>query len=758
MSNTDFNHEDLIPEEEDRPASRPQKDADQPLYRIYAGSKLPVGKAVGPMWDKRIQAAITAQDSVLTVWEECFRYYNFHHRMELQTDRGTFRRGDGTENVIHSNVNITLPAVYSKNPDISCTTVDGDDEPFCQALQALLNQLLRREDQLNAKSKAKRATGLALLTNFGVLKIDFTKKDDSREFVLSELQKKNGELAKATKQEDVKRIYGEMQALEQNMEVRKPSGFEMSNVLPHNLIVDPYAEQPDASDADWMAERVYIDTDELNARYTMEGKGDQEGSRVLVYKPTHQAVGTDSTTSDGGTNMVLSALSSEGETGGNTQVLSHTTDERRAYIGQFYSECYMVWDKIFRRVYLFHRDDFTWPLWVWDDTLKTTRFFPYFPISFAFSTGGIVNVGDVAFVLDQQDHINDINRQATRIRRAIFDYVFYNKDRVDKDTIESFVKALRGDTSQTSHAIAVSAGDMKVSDCVEAFAPPAEKYKELFDKESLYEGINRQTNTSDALRGVQFKTNTNVEAVNTYQQSMMLSVGAKVDCVEDCMTMLCRSVAEIAVQNWDNGIVEGFIGKKLAQGWQQMDLDTFRATYTLEITPGSMEKPTSVFKKKEALEITKAVGQFAAAAPGATLMIMLKVLSKAYTDINIRQEDWDALWQEIQANLSRGDSTGGAAGGQPAQQPGQQQGGGQDQAGLEQAVNSLPPDAKQRIMQAGQRGASDDELRHMIEGELAKAGHGQSQQGQPQPQPQQQVNQQPPPKQPQRPQKTAGVR
>lgn len=725
MSNTS-SFEDLIPDEADRPAKKGQAQKDDKPFKIFAGSKLPVGKAVGPMWKKKVDAATHAHSTVLTVWEECFKYYN-HHQMEtIQTERGTFKRGDGTENVIHSTINITLPAVYSKNPDVTCATQDGEDELFCEALQAFLNALLRRQDCLNAKPKVKRATGLALLTNFGVLKLDFTKKDDSREFALQEMERLTKELKTAAKSEDVDRIWGEFEALEMNMEVRKPSGFALYNTLPQNLIVDAYAEMPNGDDAGWMAERVWLSTAMLTARYTQKGKGESEGDRVLIYKPTHKAVFSGDNSRDDGLGLVLNELNASDTDVGNV-VVSHTEDERRAYLNMYYTECYYVWDKTFRRVYLFHRDDWAWPIWVWDDPLNTTRFFPYFFMSFSFNTGGMVNVGDTAFILDQQDHINDINRQASRIRRSVFDYFFYDTDKFDKDSIEALIDAIRGETKTDQHAIGVKNLDGKpVKDAIEAFAPPAIAYKELFDKKPILDGMDRQTNTSDAIRGVQFATNTNVEAVNTYQQSMQLSIGAKVDVVEDCMTDLCRSVAEISVQNYDETAIAGFIGAKLAAGWKEMSLEEFISTYSVEITPGSTEKPTSVFKKKEALEIVQAVGQFATAAPAATLMIMLRVLSKAFTDVNIHDEDWAALQQEAMANLQRGNSTGQQPGAQPGQPgPGGSQGTTpQDQSGASE-LDKLPPDSKQRIVQlAKQPGISDQAVEQAIHEELAKIATG----------------------------------
>lgn len=718
--------EDMIPDEADRPTKTADKV--QPLYQVYEGSRIPVGKAVGPMFKKRLDAAMHAHSITHEVWEEIFKYYNFHHKKTITTPRGTFRQGDGSENVIYSNVNITLPAVYSKNPDISCSTIDGADEPFCQAMQSLINVLLRRPDAMKAKNKVKRAAGFALLTNFGVLKLDFTKKDDSREFVIRELEKLSGELAKAKKQEDAERIWGEMEALEMSMEVRKPSGFTLGNVLPQNLIIDPNAEQPDGEDAELMMERVWFPTAALNARYTRK-KDKESDDRVLLYKPTHKAMFDGSAERDDGLGMVMSELSGSENT---TAVTSHTEDERRAYTEMYYTECYFVWDKVFRRVYLFHRDDWAWPLWVWDDPLKTSRFFPYFLISLGFSTGGVVTPGDIAYILDQQDQINDINRQWNRIRRAVFDYIFYDKTKIDGQEVEKFMKAIRGETTTSQHAFGVDPGERPVKEAIEVYVPPAMQYEKLFDKQGTYDAVDRLTNTSDAIRGVQFKTNTTEDAVQTYRESMQLSIGSKVDVIEDCMTDICYSVAEIAVQNYDQETVAGYIGETQAAGWQEMDIETFRSTYSVEITPGSMEKPTSIFKKKEAIEIVTAVGQFATAAPGATLMIMLKVLSKAFTEINIKQEDWDALAQEVQANLTRGQSTGGGVGAEGSE-------GGSGEGPSADDVNALSPEDQADIKKAGESGASDEELRMLIERKVRGNQHPQPNQQQPN---QQQLNQQ----------------
>src|SRR5436190_8105948 len=102
----------------------------QPLYRIYEDSRIAVSKSVGKLWKNKIDAAKKAYLEVTDIWEQVLRYYNNNQTQTLITPRGVFKRGDTTENIVFSNLNVMLPAVYSKDPDITCSTVDEKDEPF----------------------------------------------------------------------------------------------------------------------------------------------------------------------------------------------------------------------------------------------------------------------------------------------------------------------------------------------------------------------------------------------------------------------------------------------------------------------------------------------------------------------------------------------------------------------------------------------------------------------------------------------------
>lgn len=720
--------EDTIPEGDDiydvDAEEVKEEKAPEPLFRIYKGSRIAVSRSLGKSWQARRDAAIAAYDTIYEAWNQSFAYYNNNQNKNLDTPRGTFKRGDSTENIVYSNLNVMLPAVYSKDPDITCNTNDKGDQDFVKTLQAIVNAFIKRRSALNGKPKFKRAVGLGLLTNMGVLKLDWTKKDDSIEMANQELARITDDLVKAKNTQEIDALMGELAALESTMEVFDKAGPKLSNILPHNLIIDPYAEDMDGMDSNWMMEDVDIQTDFLRARYTQpcEENPDDPNNRVLVFKPTHKASLNNSGTRDDGLGMVLNALDAG-------DVTEYQNEEREGYTNLYYTRCVFVWDKTTRRVYLFQYDDWTWPLWVWEDPLKLSRFFPYFIIAFGMSTGGTVSVGETAYYLDQQDEINDINRQVARIRRTVFDFFFYNSDATNKDEVEKFIKAIRGQGTgdKSEHVLGVKAGENKITDLVQAFVPPALQYEALFNKEPTINAINRISNTSDALRGTQYKTNTNESAVESYQDAARMAVGAKIDVVEDCISDLANALAELAVMNMTKEDVEGLVGKELASKWEEMSREEYLNNYNMEVVAGTTEKKNSTFKKKEAIQVAQAIGQFASAAPVTSMKIMLKVLEQAFTEVVITPEDWANMDKEMQQQAQRGDSTGGAsaAGG----------GGG----GLEEQLMNLPPEIKQQVEQMAQQGKSPEEIKQFLMQQLQQGGGAPpaaSPQPAPQPQPQ----------------------
>jgi len=622
---------------------------EQPLYQIIGESRIPVSRAIGPMWETKRKAALAAYDTAYQVWNEAYKYYGHNQMKTLETPQGVFMRGDMTENILYANLNTIIPAILNRNPDIATSSSDPDDEKLTATLQVLLNKIIRKSN-FNLKERMRKAILHTELTNFGVLKLDFVIKDDSREEAQRGLEELGTELAKAKTRADLLAAYGKIQALEGQLEVREPGGFSLKNVLPHNLIIDPTAENSDGSDALWEMERTWLPTEYLRARYTRKD--------MSIFKSTHK-VRLDISEEDSDTTaLVVDALGSEDA----SVPTAFTDDQRLSHLYQNLTEVYYVWDKVTRRLMLFLRDDWKWPLWVWDDPLQLSRFFPYYILNYGQAISGVIGAGEVGYYLDHQDEVNSINRQFANIRRIIFNYFVYNSNAIKPDVAEKLIKAIRSGGKIDVKPVGVDVpAEMDVAKALSSIVPPALEYKVMFDKAPVYDSVDRLGSTSDAIRGVQFKANTTVPAVEAYMQASRIRIGTKIDAIEDVIADLCRGISEIAVSNMSRDDVEREIGKIHAQNWAEMDIATFNANISVEIAAGSIEKPTSVFKKQEAIQIVQAIGQFANSAPGVTLRVILKVLEKAFTEVVISKQDWEEIAQEVAAMQTKGVSTEGGA-------------------------------------------------------------------------------------------------
>jgi hypothetical protein len=218
-----------------------------------------------------------------------------------------------------------------------------------------------------------------------------------------------------------------------------------------------------------------------------------------------------------------------------------------------------------------------------------------------------------------------------------------------------------------------------------------------------------------------------------------MSVGAKIEVVEDVMADLCKALLEQCVQNMSKVEVEGLIGKKLSEGWQNMSLEEYNKRFALDIVPGTSEKPNSVFKKKEAIQVAQAIGQFASSAPMTSMKVALRVLEQAFTEVVIKPEDWDLMEKEMEMNMMRGNSTGAQAPPQPGQNgpPPPQPGGGApagagagppggppSPGGIPPELANLPPEAKQKVEQMHAQGAPPEAIAQFLKQAVSGGGGG----------------------------------
>jgi len=680
----------------------PKKVKEVPAWQAIGSAGIRVSKAYGKNVERRKQAAVTAMEVVRQAWDECYRYYNHNQVRDdvFKTQRRptTFRQGDSYENLVFSNTSVMIPAIYSKNPDVKFSTDQDEDKEFTELLSRAINALFNKKQPqgVNLKPRMKKAALHAELTNLGIIKLDFISKDDSLEKANLDMDELFGKLEKAKDVKEVKEIEGQMMALETNMEWMEPGGFKLTNVLPINLIIDPCAENEDGSDANWMLEETYIATDYLNARFTKKVDGEE---RALLYKPTHKIKTDGAGSREDALGLVLEAIEE-----GTEAKTSHTDEQRQSYIYQNMTKCFYYWDRSTRKIFLFVDNDWSWPVWAWNDDLKLSRFFPYYFIQFYPSTGGVVSAGETSFYLDQQDEINQINAEVRRIRRLVFNVLVYNSNKLKPDDAKKIANYLKTGVGENILGINIDEG-LSIKDAMEALAPPSINYESLFNKAPVYSSIDRLSSVTDALRGAQLKTNTTEDAVQAYVSAAQLRVSNRTDAIEACVEDVAWSMAEIMVSRFSADDIKGLVGEKFVPIWKNMPIAELNANFNIKVAAGSSEKPTSQYKKKEAVQIAQSLGQFARAAPGSTLRVVLKLMQSAFPEIQITSDDWDSITQEIQANLQRGVSTGAGAehqGGQPAPESGD----GKDGAGgdMRAKLEGLPTEEKAKVLQQVKQG------------------------------------------------------
>ncbi len=665
-----------------------EKEDTTPLYAVLGDSKIPVSKKMGVLWRSRKDQGLAARGQAQARWDEAIRYYENDqtaNRKSVDNSSGNTAMAQRlnsqyteTENVVFANTSIMVPMLYSKNPSLSVTSDNTQLEALGAAVQSLSNKLMsmRTAPGLSMKTKMRRSILTALLTNAAIVKVNWVQKQDSSEQAITELQELTAALEVAKTPKAIKEVEGKIMALEEKVNMLSPSGPAIRCLTPHHLVIDPTAESPDGSDANWMMEWDYLPTDYINAVYATK-RGDQYISR---YEPTHIMMGKDCS-SDGVQEEV-----------DNFKLIPDTADAQPAAYGYMtegqlksasMTKVWYVWDKTTRRVFLFADNYWKWPIWVWDDPLKLPRFFPYFVLWFQESVSMQSPKGEVTYYLDQQDAINEINDETRRGRYWAKRNIFYDKNALSQEDAEAVLKGPDG----TARGVKLPEG-VKLNDAIMSITPPALKFPELFSTESKFAAINRITGINDAMRGAQFKTNTTNKAVEAYNANSDIRVEERVDLIEDFISDIMWNVSMLCLMNWELADVTPLIGAE-AEGWQKVtDNRMFDTMLNLRVETGSIGKPNSKEMKQQAVALGQVLGQFAQAAP-ATVVVMMKMFEKAFEgQVVISKEDWDMLIQTIMMSLTKAGSGPGSEGAPPE---------GQQDAGAAQSDEQLKQQVAQQI-------------------------------------------------------------
>lgn len=666
-----------------------------PMYKVVGEAKIPVSKHHGKVWQGRRDAAKADRGPYEESWAEAIKYYNNDQLSHRSTDN--YERSGNTvpsrrindmwsetENIVFANTSTLVPMLYAKNPRAEMTATIQENKALATSYERLVNTLFwtKHSPGVNLKPKARKAVLSALLTNIGWVKIGWTHKEASSEAVLQNIQEIAEKLANAKEQGEIRTLEGQLQALEKHIDVASPEGPFAKYILGRNIYVDPESTECDLSDANWVIESDYLPTEYVNARFGETGK---DGDVVSVYQPTHvlkASKGGTTSLDDEVNNFSLFAKE-------NDEAQHYGYNDNNAYKSAQRTLVWWCWDKTTRRVYLYEENNWTWPIWVWEDPTQLLRFFPYYRLSFYDNPEGIWSKGEVTYYLDQQDAINEINDEERRARQWVRRNLMFNKNVITSDDVEAFLKGNDG----TARGVDVPEGQ-SLQDVIFSLSPPSMRYAELFNVDRKLAAINRLASVNGVLRGEQFKTNTTNKAIETYNSMTQTRLDEKIDLIEDFIGDIAWGVAQLCAQFMSPQRVVELIGPEVGNAYKQMRPIELGTSMSMRVVGGSTAKPTSQAKKEEAIQVGQVLGQFADAAP-IVVEITLRMFQQAFDEIVMRDEDWQALRESIALQQQQG----GAG----------PQGAGAGAGNIEEIIAQLPPQAQAVVQQAMQQGVPPEE-------------------------------------------------
>lgn len=649
--------DDIPIEPEDAPAEY------QPAYQMIGDTRIPVSKSTGKLWESRREQSKAYLDNlgVVQAWEEVIAYYKNDHAQSSDKENDPTRETSGshkrfsrkysqTENIVFANVSALVPATYAKNPRVEITAFEKKDlEPFVSVAEKLINVLIRTKvaPGVNLKPKMRRGVIMATLTNHCFFETGYIKKEDSSDAALQDLEKAADDLKEAKSIKDIEEVEGRLKALETKVAMLSPSGPYVKFKDMRDVFANPNTVQGDFMDTDYFLVRDQIPTEQLRAMY---GKKNENGEWMSIFQPTAvlkvgQRAGQEA-------DLATSNIFNQG-----TSFRDYGYKDEESFRYAQMTTVWYCWDMATRRVMLFNDKDWTWPLWVWDDPYELDTFFNLTPMSFYADPEIAYARSEVMYYLNQQDEINKINSEVRRARDFLTGKFIYNST-VLKDS--DVAKMLEGTSDKRATGMALPP-DTDMSKLVASIELPALRFPEMFNKGTLYEAIDRLSSVGVVMRNQEFKTNTTNKAIENYESGNQTRLDEKIDAVEDVIGDIGWKLLQLCIRNMSSEEVGKLIGEEAIPVWDQFALVENIPFLQLQVVGGSGLKPTSKAKKEEAVQMGQALGQFANASP-AVVLVMLKMMERAFDDFTIGSDDWNMIIQSIEAQMNKGRTDGSGGG------------------------------------------------------------------------------------------------
>jgi hypothetical protein len=706
---------------EDQMAMAEEGAKPQSVYKLDPKTKIPVSKIEGTVWKSRKQGGLKRMQWLFEAWSEAESYYQAGQMDHRRTTQGEAKgnavvsanRGkkySSTDNQVYATVNAVIPTIYAKNPEVEITMNRSSMDFVGNVLKHFANNIAKRKDApgINLKPKARKNVMRCEVTNEAWMLVGYTQKEVSADQAREDIARIGKELAETESESDILRLEGELMALEESCDLLDPSGPFARTLRGDQVIVDDDSVEDDHSDANWLMAQVWFSTKYLNARYRQKGK---DGEYVSAYKPTHVVDARSSTKEEGITDLQREIDSFHIFEQGLDNPNNYGYDDRSAYERAKRTRCWYCFDKVKRRFYLYAENDWTWPVWVFDDPYHLPTFFPLFKLQYHTDPKLNRTKGEVTHYLDQQDTINQIDDELNRARTALQDRGFFDSE-LDQKKVEELMNGA------TKKWIGMRVPDGKtLKDAIFPPPLPSLQFEHLWDKSGAMQSINQISGVMEAMRGEQFKTNTTNKAIETYSSNSNVRLDEKRDAVEDHIGEVMWAVIFLCLQFMPPEQILEISGVEDPDGQfaqlSQMPPDQIRNTFACSCVGGSTQKPTSASKKAEALQVAQILGQFGGS-PYA-VVIALRVMSRAFDGMVITQQDWNMLLQTMMMGLQQAGA--GPNGQQQDDQQAQAEAEGENQAQQdEEMANEVQARAKQEGKSVTPMQAKHAVMRHKQNG------------------------------------------
>jgi hypothetical protein len=609
-------------------------------FILLSENAIPIPPSMSTIVDERYEKARKAKEDIVEDWKESYTKYQYEGSHQDTRDANSVAK----ENMVRQNVSTLTSLGYMRNPTAELTTDDEEKKPLVSMLRDAAKSLVTKKQRpgINLKPKVNKATAVAHLTNFAVAKIEYQGMQGSLENVTQVYKKIEEKLQTEENPDRAKEQYELLDRAYKQLQISSTRGVTLSIRSPFNIFPDPKCTEHDLSDADFWFERIPMDLAFIKSEYTVEITEEDEDGKTSTqrYYKYDQAKPFD-----------LEETSQRNEAANAKDVLMDElfpefSENTRQELSKDTITCVEYYDRKARKKYLYIEDHWDCPLWVWEDELKLSRFFPYFVLSFAPALGSISQPGEVSFYAHMQDGLNEINHQAAWVRSVAFRNWYYDSQAIDSDQVDKIKKTLTESTSEIAMTPIKLRGEKSLEDILMPLKLPSTQFAEIFDKGPYLESINRASRVSDAMRGEQFKTNTTNDAVETYNNFTSTLMDSITDRVESFVEEIIWAILEIMVSKFDKEQMSQLVSADKLDHFDNMSVEVFNNTVSMEIVAGSSQRPTSAVKKREAREIVQGLGQFGKVAPRSVLSIVFRVIKDAFSRTYITDKDIENLNQE----------------------------------------------------------------------------------------------------------------